>query len=223
MELISKWVKHMPENGSCDGLFPSVGNDQDNGNENFRLLRYTHIFASAVREILEVKLLREASPLPLTLPQFHLLKLMAYDGQHQVSELAGFLGVSAPAGTKNVDKLERLGLVVRSPSKGDRRATLLSVSPKARRLVQKYEQLKTARISPVLGSFEPEEIEQLADLLKRFSVSLLKFEGTQRKICLRCDAYIESGCPVGQARGGCPYKRAHTARRSQGPAARSFR
>ncbi len=49
------------------------------------LLRQTHIFASTVREILEVKLLREVSEAPLTLPQLQLLKLMARDGQHQVT------------------------------------------------------------------------------------------------------------------------------------------
>jgi hypothetical protein len=69
-----------------------------------RLLRYSHIFASTVREILESKLLREASPLPLSLSQLHLLKLMTLNGRHQVGELAGFLGVSPPAATKSVDK-----------------------------------------------------------------------------------------------------------------------
>ncbi len=53
---------------------------------------------------------------------------MTLNGRHQAGELAEFLGVSAPAATKNIDKLERFGLVVRSPSKGDRRATQLSAS-----------------------------------------------------------------------------------------------
>ena len=72
------------------------------------LLRQTHIFASTVREILEVKLLREVSDAHLTLPQLQLLKLMVRDGQHQVTEVAHFLGVSPPAATKNIDKLEGL-------------------------------------------------------------------------------------------------------------------
>lgn len=179
-----------------------------------RLVRHSHIFASAVREVLELKLVREVSATPLSLSQFHVLKLMSLNGEHQVGEVADFLGVSSPAATKNIDKLEALGLVVRSPSKGDRRATLLSVSAKGRRLVRRYEELKAARLSPVLEKFRPEEVEQLSRLLERFSVSLLEEElaGGDDGSCLRCDAYLQSGCPVGRLRGGCPYQTAHRGR-----------
>ncbi|MFQ5805356.1 MAG: MarR family winged helix-turn-helix transcriptional regulator [Phycisphaerae bacterium] len=177
-----------------------------------RLVRYSHIFASAVREILEAKLLREVTSFPLTVSQFHLLKLMAFNGRHQLGEVADFLGVSPPAATKNVDKLEGLGLVVRRPSKGDRRATLLSVSPKGRRLVRKYEELKVTRLSPVLESFRPEEIEQLSQLLERFALALLCLEASESEFCLRCAVYIESGCALGQIHGGCPYQKARQTR-----------
>lgn len=176
-----------------------------------RFLRLSHIFSSVVREILESKLLGEATPLPLTISQFHVLKLMTMNGQHQVGELAEFLGVSAPAATKNIDKLERFGLVIRTPSKGDRRATILSASLKGRRLVERYEELKATRLAPILADFEPEEVEQISNLLERFSVSLLKRERTHRGFCLRCAAYIETGCPVGHVRGVCPYDRVREA------------
>jgi DNA-binding MarR family transcriptional regulator len=183
-----------------------------------RLLRQSHIFASAVREILEVKLLREVSPLPLTMSQFHLLKLMAENGQHQVGELADYLGVSPPAATKNIDKLERLKLVVRSPSKGDRRAFLLSSSLKGRRLVQKYEDLKAARLAPILNEFQPQELEKLSDLLERFSVSLLRNELSEEGFCLRCAAYIDNNCPVAGLCGGCPYQKVRGIHSNRGEA-----
>lgn len=196
--------------GNGDAENPASGPVMDT--DLFRLIRYSHIFASAVREVLETKLIKKASPLPLTISQFHILKVMALNGQHQVGELADFLGVSAPAATKNIDKLQRLGLVVRSPSTGDRRVTWLSVSRAGRRLVHKYEKIKAARLAPVLEKFRPEEIDQLSSLLQRFSVSLLEHEESRRGFCLRCSAYIESGCPVGHIRGGCPYEMSHTGR-----------
>jgi DNA-binding MarR family transcriptional regulator len=180
--------------------------DGNGGPDVTRLLRNSHIFASAVREVLETKMIREASPQPLTLAQLHILKLMTFDGQHRVTELADLLGVSPPAATKNIDKLERLGLVLRAPSPDDRRATLLSVSPRGRRLVDRYEQIKRAHLAPVVNDFQPEEVEQLATLLERFSVSLLQRERSRRGYCLRCDAYIAADCPVGHLRGGCPYQ-----------------
>lgn len=184
------------------------------GSDVWRFIRSSHIFASTVREVLELKPVREVSSVPLTLSQLRLLKLMFLNGRHQVGEVADFLGVSSPAATKNIDKLEALGLLVRFPSRGDRRARLLSVSRKGRDLVRRYEELKRKRLSPVLMEFQPEELEQLSRLLERFSLSLLEKELPREGdgVCLRCDAYIQSGCPVGQLRGGCPYQSARRAR-----------
>lgn len=170
-----------------------------------RFLRFSHIYSSVVREIMEEKLLKETTALPLTLSQFHLLKLMSLNGTHQAGELAEFLGVSAPAVTKTIDKLERFGLVMRTPSVEDRRAIIVSPSRRGRRLVEEYEQLKRSRLAIVLEDFTTEEIAQFASLLERFSVSLLSRERTGRGFCLRCAAYIETGCPVGHVRGVCPY------------------
>jgi DNA-binding MarR family transcriptional regulator len=172
----------------------------------FKLLRYSHIFSSAVREVLETNLLHEVSPFPLSLSQFHILKLMSVDGEHQVGDVADLLGVSAPAATKNIDKLERLGLIVRKPSKGDRRAILLSVSPLGRKLVLNYEELKSAKLYPLLAEFPEEDVAQFTELLERFSVALFKLEEAGEGYCLRCSAYLEDGCPIGRVRGGCPYQ-----------------
>ena len=173
----------------------------------FRFLRQSHIFSSAVREILGARLLREVTPLPLTIAQFHLLKLMLIDGTHRVGKVADFLGVSPPAATKSVDKLERLDLLVRLPSKGDRRATLLSVSSKGRRLVRRYEELKAARLAPILESFDPEEVRLLTQLLERFAVSLLKQQESRNDLCLHCAGYLSEDCSVGLVRGGCPHEK----------------
>ena len=178
----------------------------------YRLLRHSHIFASVVREVLEVKFLREVTPHALTLSHFHLLKVIAINGDHQVGEVANFLGVSPPAATKSIDKLERLGLIVRTPSKGDRRATMLSPSAKGRRLVQKYEDLKAERLSPVLGEFKREEQDLLADLLERFSLSVIQREDSSGGLCLRCAAYRDQDCAVGLVRGGCPYQKSRGGR-----------
>ncbi len=171
------------------------------------LLRQTHIFASTVREVLEVKLLREVSEAPLSLPQLQLIKLMVRDGQHQATEVAHFLGVSPPAATKNVDKLVGLGLVRRERSTGDRRATLLSASPAGRRLVEEYERRKELVVRPVLERFRPEELAQLTHLLERFAVSLLERETPEAGFCARCCGYVESGCPVDWLLGDCAFRK----------------
>ena len=132
---------------------------------------------------------------------------MTLNGLHHVGGVADFLGVSAPAATKNVDKLERLGLVARQPAVGDRRALLITVLPAGRRLVEDYERVKATRVDAMLASFAAEEVAVFSELLERFSVSLLERGSAEQTMCLRCSAYIKSGCPVGAVRGGCPYIR----------------
>jgi DNA-binding MarR family transcriptional regulator len=140
------------------------GHDQVDPQDLFNLLRYAHIFSAVIQEILELKLLREASPDPLSLSQFHLLKLISLNGQHQVGQVADFLGVSAPAASNNIDKLERLGLVTREQCKGDRRAILLASSRRGRQLVKRYEEIKARRLMPVLESFSTQDLRQLTRL-----------------------------------------------------------
>jgi DNA-binding MarR family transcriptional regulator len=172
----------------------------------FRLLRTSHIFASSVREALQATPLRRA-PRSLTPSQARLLRLLCTDGRQPVGNVARVLGISAPAGTRTIDALERLDLVVRTQARSDRRTTLLSPSPAGRAWVRRYERVKSTRLEAALRGFEPEEVEALSNLLERFSISLLRGERTDRAVCLRCGAYIELGCAVGQVRGGCPYQK----------------
>jgi DNA-binding MarR family transcriptional regulator len=180
------------------------GNGRDHAT---RLARYCHIFSSAVHEVLEAQLLREVCRQPLSVSQLHLLKLITLNGLHQVGEAADFLGVSAPAATRNIEKLVQLGLLRRRPSRRDRRVQLLAVSAKGRQLVRRYERHKDECLRRVLEGFGDDEIEQFTQLLRRFAVGLFSARPVEGGFCLRCAAHIEKDCPVGQLQGGCPYER----------------
>lgn len=177
-----------------------------NARDRLDLLRYSHIFSTVVRELLELDTLRQVSPDPLSLSQFHLLKLISLKGRHQVGQVAGFLGVSAPAASKSIDKLERLGLVSRRQSKGDRRATLIRPSLKGRQLVEDFETLKADRLEPVLGEFDAKEVRQLTSLLERFAISLIEAGGAGEDLCFRCSAYFDVNCPILHYHQGCPFQ-----------------
>jgi len=171
-----------------------------------RFLRCSHIFNAAMREIADPRHLDDLSPQSLTVSQLHLLKLVADDGHHKVRDVAAFLGVTSPAATKCIDKLERLGLLTRVRSTRDRRTTTLAVSDKGRRLVRTYEELKRQRLEPILEEFDRQEIERLVELLELFAVSLFKREVPRQRACLFCGAYSDRDCPIGRIRGSCPYE-----------------
>jgi DNA-binding MarR family transcriptional regulator len=167
-------------------------------------LHHTHIFASTVREILEEKYLRQTTSLEVTVPQFNLLKLIAHNGNHQVGELATFLGVSQAAASKNVDKLVRLKLVTREIQQNDRRAASLSLTHKGKTIIQKYEALKEEKLRQVLGNLSTAELDTLMQGLEKVAHLILQQE-LDRSKCMRCNAYYMGACALKSLCGACLY------------------
>ena len=172
----------------------------------YRFLRYGHVLRSLLREFLEEDFLRQVCPHRLTRSQFCLLKLIAANADLQVGEVARCLGVSPAATSKNLEKLVRLGLVVREASSEDRRVTLLSASGAGRQLVADYERLKASQLAPVVASLGPEKTAQLCDLLQEVCVGILSQVENPRDSCLRCAGYYEPDCAFEQLHGECALK-----------------
>jgi DNA-binding MarR family transcriptional regulator len=169
----------------------------------YRFLRSGHVLRSLLREFLEEDFLRQVCPHRLTRSQFCFLKLIAANADLQVGELARSIGVSAAATSKNLDKLERLGLVVREASSTDRRAILLSASAEGRRLVRDYERHKAAQLAPVIEALGSEKTSLLCDLLEEVCSGMLARVGNQRETCLRCAGYFRSDCAFEKFQGEC--------------------
>ncbi len=112
--------------------------------EFYRFLRSGHVLRSILREFLEEGFLNRVCRHRLTRSQFCFLKLITANTDLQVGELARCLGVSPAASSKNLDRLERLGLVYREASDQDRRAILLKATVEGEELVHEYERLKAA-------------------------------------------------------------------------------
>ena len=75
------------------------------------LVRSSHIFASTIREVLELGVLREAGAASLRPSQVRVLKLLSLNGAYQLNRVAAFLGVSSPAavggGAERIHKCHR--------------------------------------------------------------------------------------------------------------------
>ncbi len=171
--------------------------------EVYRFLRCGHTLGSLLREILDESFLGNYCPLPLTRVQFCLLKLIFVNCSLQAGEVARYLGVSPAAITKNVDKLEDLGLVVRTVSRKDRRATLLSATDAGGMVVRRYESLKASHVLPAVEDISTETLQELCDVLDGVCVELFERAGGSRGICLRCAGYYEPDCPLRSALGDC--------------------
>jgi len=185
--------------GSLDG--PADGGVKS---EHFyRFLRSGHVLRSLLREFLEEGFLHKVPPHRLTRSQFCFLKLIAAKSDLQVGELARALGVSPAASSKNLDRLEQLGLVYRETSEHDRRVITLRASSMGEALVRTYESLKAAHLFPVIEALGEEKTTQLCDLLEEVCGAVLERAEHPRETCLRCAGYYLPNCSFEKYQGEC--------------------
>ena len=173
------------------------------GDHFYRFLRSGHVLRSILREFLEEDFLNRVCRHRLTRSQFCFLKLITAKADLQVGELARCLGVSPAASSKNLDRLERLGLVFREASDQDRRAILLKASAEGQDLVREYERLKAAQLAPVIDSLGQEKTEQLCDLLEEVCGGMLARAEVPRETCMRCAGYYRPDCSFEKLQGEC--------------------
>jgi DNA-binding MarR family transcriptional regulator len=89
-----------------------------------------------------------------------------------LSELGKRLLVRPPSVTGTVDRLERLGLVVRTASPTDLRSKTVSLTPAGRQLIERVREGHQARLRMILSGLSDEEQGQLQQLLEKLSVHM---------------------------------------------------
>ena len=180
-----------------------LGDEDPPSDDFYRFLRSGHVLRSLLREFLEEGFLHLACRPRLTRSQFCFLKLITANTGLHVGELARCLGVSPAASSKNLDRLEKLGLVCREASDKDRRVILLKATTIGERLVHKYERHKAAFLAPVIDSLGHEKTELLCDLLEEVCGEMLARAAIPRETCLRCAGYYRPNCLFEKFQGEC--------------------
>jgi DNA-binding MarR family transcriptional regulator len=122
----------------------------------FRLWRASH---THVAEALQ--------SIGLTTALFGVLNVLAArDGAIQ-QELGSAMGIDPSTMVSLIDQLESGGLAKRRPNPKDRRARLVSITPKGRRLLQRARKLAFESEDEVLGGLSAAERRDLLKLLRR--------------------------------------------------------
>ena len=105
------------------------------------------------------ELRREARAFGVTGGQAALLAAVERRGRIGLGELAAGEGVSAPAMSKHVDRLEQAGLVSRVPgSSGDRRRVEIELTVEGQRVLRRVRSHRTAWLSARLDQLGPSEL-----------------------------------------------------------------
>ncbi len=104
------------------------------------------------------ELRRESRALGVSAEQVSLLVAIKYAPGIGAGELAARERVSPPAMTKHVDRLERDGLVVRTPSPDDRRRVGLGLTEEGHRVLRRVRSRRTAWLATRLRGLTPDEL-----------------------------------------------------------------
>ena len=105
------------------------------------------------------ELRREAREVGISPEQVSLLVAIKYTPGIGVRELAARERVSPPALSNHVDRLERDGLVSRTPSASDRRRVGLALTDDGQRVLRRVRSRRTAWLATRLGSLSPAELD----------------------------------------------------------------
>jgi len=105
------------------------------------------------------ELRREAREVGISPEQVSLLVAIKYAPGIGVRELATKERVSPPALSNHVDRLERDGLVSRTPSASDRRRVGLALTDEGQRVLRRVRSRRTAWLASRLGGLSPEGLD----------------------------------------------------------------
>jgi DNA-binding MarR family transcriptional regulator len=107
------------------------------------------------------ELRKETEQLGITTRQATLLWLVKRNPGLSLAELAAEEGISPPAMSGHVDRLERAGLIERIRSSEDRRRVGLRLTDEGARLLRRVRARRTTWLTDRLGSLEPAELEAI--------------------------------------------------------------
>jgi DNA-binding MarR family transcriptional regulator len=126
------------------------------------------LVASELRPVLlrfARELCKETEQLGITARQATLLWLVKRSPGLSLAELAAEEGISPPALSGHVDRLERAGLIERVRSSQDRRRVGLRLTDEGARLLRSVRTRRTTWLTDRLGTLEPAELRSIEEAI----------------------------------------------------------
>src|ERR687886_275860 len=124
------------------------------------LERFTEAWDEFTNALMRARSRAWRQPTPLTPAQYYLLLALSHEPGLGVGEMAAAAGCSSPTATRMLDGLERDGIVVREHSAEDRRRTIVSLTPKGKRLLADQRRRGNRKKQRLYDQLLPEERRQ---------------------------------------------------------------
>jgi MarR family 2-MHQ and catechol resistance regulon transcriptional repressor len=117
----------------------------------------------------------------LGLTDFAALEALLHKGPLSITEVQSKVPLAVGSMTAAVDRLEKRGLILRTPSREDRRAKILKLSPKGRSVVEAAFTRHAADLETVMAVLDQREKRQLHSLLKKVGLFAVAVRARARR------------------------------------------
>lgn len=101
--------------------------------------------------------------------QMRLVMQLYRRGPAKISDIAGWVGISLPTASEQIDRLVEAGMAERRVNPEDRREVLIELSPKAIERAGYIWEMLRARVQRVFERFTPEEQPLVVRVLEAFA------------------------------------------------------
>src|SRR5215469_244728 len=106
----------------------------------------------------------------LCLTDFAALEALLHKGPLTITAIQGKVLLASGSMTAAVDRLEKKGLIKRSPAPSDRRAKVLQLTPQGKRVVETAFRRHVAELASAMVVLNPSEMQHLHALLKKLGL-----------------------------------------------------
>ncbi len=106
-----------------------------------------------------------ASKFDLTLSQTLVLLYIPFDGI-TISDLSEKLGIDISTMTRNIQRIEKKGLINRAPNLSDKRSINLQLSKRGKQISQLLNEQVSEHLSSVFQKYNFEQIEDIRNMLE---------------------------------------------------------
>ena len=127
--------------------------------------RRLNMAARAARQVLDAHLARVG----MTSASFIVLTALRHHGPAIQRQLAAWLGIEGPTLTRQLEKLERDGLIARQSVASDRRASLVELTAAGRERLNQLDAVVGEAALEVTARLTPAQLEQLNALLDQLA------------------------------------------------------
>jgi DNA-binding MarR family transcriptional regulator len=95
----------------------------------------------------------------ITMSQAKVLYVVMAAGELRMSELAARIGVGSSSASGLADRLVELGLLVRHDDPADRRQVVVTTTPEAAALLERFRELNQRQLRKLLTHLDPDELD----------------------------------------------------------------